>query len=95
MTLTKKDMAESVSRRLGLPHTRTGALVDSLSQTMKKTLASGEDLLISGFGKFAVKDKRERRYRNPHTGTDLTLGARRVVLFHCSPKLKAKLNGQK
>jgi len=95
MTFTKKDLAESVSRSLGLPANKSDDLIDSLFQTMKKTLAAGDDLLISGFGKFAVKDKRERRGRNPHTGTNLTLSARRVVVFQCSPKLKAKLNGQK
>jgi integration host factor subunit alpha len=95
MPLTKESLVHSVHRQLGGTKTQTEALVESLFGTMKKTLASGEDLLISRFGKFSVKDKRERRGRNPRTGEDLTLKARRVVVFQSSPVLKAKLNGQK
>jgi len=60
---------------------------------MKNTLENGEDILISGFGKFCVKDKKERRGRNPQTGEDKMLGARRVVTFKCSGVLKDKING--
>jgi integration host factor subunit alpha len=59
---------------------------------MKSTLASGEDVLISGFGKFCVKNKRERRGRNPATGEDMILAPRRVVTFRCSGKLRDKIN---
>ena len=58
------------------------------------TLKSGEDALISGFGKFCGKEKNERRGRNPHTGDDLMLGARRVVIFKCASVLRKKLNGK-
>jgi integration host factor subunit alpha len=61
---------------------------------MKTTLENGEDMLISGFGKFCVKDKRERRGRNPQTGEDLMLGSRRVVIFKCSKVLREKINGK-
>ena len=81
MTLTKKDMADSLSRRLSLPKIKSEDLVASLFETMKETLASGEDLLITGFGKFCVKDKKKRRGRNPWTGEKLPLKARRVVAF--------------
>jgi integration host factor subunit alpha len=57
-----------------------------------KTLESGEDVLISGFGKFCVKQKRARKGRNPATGEDLMLGSRRVVTFKCSPILRSKVN---
>jgi len=60
---------------------------------MKATLGSGEDILISGFGKFCVKDKRDRRGRNPWTGDDMMLGSRRIVTFKCSGALKDRLNG--
>lgn len=60
---------------------------------MKNTLASGEDILISGFGKFCVKRKSERRGRNPVTGDDLMQPAGRVVAFKCSGKLREKING--
>jgi integration host factor subunit alpha len=59
---------------------------------MQQTLSSGEDILISGFGKFCVKEKKERRGRNPETGNEMILEARRVVTFRCSEKLKEKLN---
>jgi integration host factor subunit alpha len=59
---------------------------------MKQTLASGEDVLISGFGKFCVKDKKERRGRNPATGEDLMLGPRKVVTFKGSGKLRKIVN---
>jgi len=68
-------------------------VVESLIEIIKKTLESGEDVLISGFGKFCVKGKRERRGRNPQTGNDLMLGERRVVTFKCSGRLKNKING--
>jgi integration host factor subunit alpha len=55
-------------------------------------LSSGEDVLISGFGKFCVKEKRDRKGRNPATGEDLMIEARRVVTFHCSGKLRKKIN---
>ena len=61
-------------------------------ETMKSSLASGEDLLISGFGKFSVKEKRERKDRNPATGDDLTLRSRKVVTFKCSERLRDRIN---
>jgi len=64
----------------------------SLLEIMKSTLASGEDILVSGFGKFCVKEKAERRGRNPSTGDDLVLASRRVVTFRCSGKLRDKIN---
>ena len=69
-------------------------LVGSLLEIIKSTLESGEDILISGFGKFCVKDKNERRGRNPQTGEDKMLGARRVVIFKCSGVLRDKINGK-
>jgi len=60
---------------------------------MKETLVSGDDVLISGFGKFRVKEKRERRGRNPATGEDMMLDARKVVTFKCLGKLKERVNG--
>ena len=62
-------------------------------ETIKKTLENGEDVLISGFGKFLVKEKKERNGRNPATGNSLILDARRLVTFKCSGKLREKING--
>jgi len=68
--------------------------VERLLEIIKQTLESGEDVLISGFGKFYVKDKRKRRGRNPQTGQDLLLVERRVVMFKCSAVLRNKMNGK-
>jgi len=70
-------------------------MVEKVLQTIKQSLESGEDVLISGLGKFCVKLKNERRGRNPQTGDDLTLEARRIVTFNCSPVLRDKMNGKK
>ena len=73
---------------------KEGATKDE-AQNMKSKLEEGEDVLISGFGKFCVKTKNQRRGRNPATGDDLTLPARKVVTFKCSGKLRNKINGYK
>jgi len=69
-------------------------VLETILETMKETLAKGEDVLITGLGKFCVKEKSERRGRNPATGEDLALGARRVVTFRCSTVLRDKMNGK-
>ena len=91
--LTKAVIVESVQNQLGLPKKDCIEMVETLLEIIKSTLVSGEDLLISGFGKFKVKNKKERRGRNPATGGDLMLGPRRVVSFKCSAKLRGKVNG--
>jgi integration host factor subunit alpha len=63
-------------------------------EILKKTLENGEDVLISGFGKFCVKEKRKRRGRNPQTGEDLMLAPRKVIVFICSGVLGDKINGK-
>jgi len=93
MTLTKEHLIESLYHNVGYSKNKSIELVESLLETIKSTLESGEDVLISGFGKFCVNDKHERRGRNPATGNDVMLGARRVVNFRCSTVLKHKLNG--
>ena len=93
MTLTKADTVELIHSRLGLPKNRSAEITETLLDIIKSALASGEDVMISGFGKFCVKDKKERRGRNPATGEELMLVPRRVVTFKCSGKLKEKING--
>jgi len=93
MNLTKEQIVNSLYDRLDLSKKRAGELVESLLEIIKKTLEDGEDVLISGFGKFCVKDKTERRGRNPQTGEDLTLGSRKVIIFRCSGVLRDKING--
>ena len=90
--LNKASIAESVHNQLGLTKRECSELVEIILEFIKSTLASGEDVLVSGFGKFCVKDKRERKGRNPATGKDLILAPRRVVLFKCSGRLRDKVN---
>jgi integration host factor subunit alpha len=94
MTLTKDHIINTIHDQLDLTKNRSAQLVESILEIMKTTLENGEDMLISGFGKFCVKDKRERRGRNPQTGEDLMLGSRRVVIFKCSKVLRERINGK-
>ena len=93
MTLTKADIVDTIYNQLDLPKARSTQVVDSLLEIIKKTLENGEDVLISGFGKFCVKEKGKRIGRNPQTAEDLMLGERRVVTFKCSGVLREKVNG--
>ncbi len=94
MSLTKANIVDSICNHSGCSKTQSIDLMESILKTIKMTLESGEDVLISGFGKFCVKEKKERRGRNPQTGDDLMLGSRRVVIFKCSSLLKDKINGK-
>ena len=71
MTLTKSNIIDSIYNSTDLPKTKSVEIVDSLLEIIKQTLENGEDVLISGFGKFCVKEKRKRRGRNHQTGEDL------------------------
>ena len=93
MTLTKASIVDLVCSENGCSRKDAVNAVEILVETMKRTLASGEDVLISGFGKFNVKSKKERRGRNPATGDDLVLEPRKVVTFKCSGQLRDKING--
>jgi len=92
MTLTKDDIVEAVAKEIGFPKKQSVELVDTLLELIKKTLESGEDVLVSGFGKFRVREKRERRGRNPATGDKMMLRPKRVVTFKWSGKLRRRLN---
>jgi integration host factor subunit alpha len=94
MALTKMDLIDRVSTKLGLLKNKSHEVTESLIEIVKSSLASGEDVLVSGFGKFCVKYKSKRKGRNPATGEDAILPARRVVTFKCSGKLRDKLNGK-
>jgi integration host factor subunit alpha len=91
MALTKNDIVTRV-HELGFTKKKSVEIIESLLEIIKSTLEQGEDVLISGFGKFCVKHKKERRGRNPATGDDLTLKERKVVTFKCSGKLRDKIN---
>ena len=92
MALTKSEIVTSV-HELGFTKKKSVEVIESLLEIIKQTLESSEDVLISGFGKFCVKDKAKRRGRNPATGEDLMLRGRRVVTFKCSGKLRHKIDG--
>ena len=92
MSLTKTEIVENLLK-IGFNRKNSIQMLENLLEIMKKNLADGEDILISGFGKFCVKEKRERRGRNPATGDDLILDKRKVVTFTCSSVLRDKLNG--
>ena len=94
MTVTKAHFVDSIYNQVGLSRSKSAEVVESLLEIMKHTLGNGEDVLISGFGKFCVKSKNERKGRNPATGEDLMLGSRRVVTFKCSPILRARVNSK-
>ncbi len=92
MALTKNDIVTAV-HELGFTKKKSVDIIESLLEIIKRTLEKSEDVLISGFGKFCVKNKSQRRGRNPATGEDLILRERRVITFKCSGKLRSKING--
>ena len=94
MTLTKAQVIEEIRHRNGFTRKKSIEAVETLLEIVKSTLESGEDVLISGFGKFCVNAKTERRGRNPATGEDMMLSPRKVVTFKCSGKLRGSINGQ-
>lgn len=94
MTLTKANIVEKLSEEIGYPKNQSYEIVETLLEIIKGTLETGEDVLVSGFGKFCVKDKQGRRGRNPSTGEELMLEPRRVVTFKCSRQLRDKINGK-
>ena len=92
MALTKNDIVAKVND-LGFTKKKSIETVESLLEIIKGNLEGGDDVLVSGFGKFCVKQKKQRRGRNPATGSDLTLRERKVVTFKCSGKLRSRING--
>lgn len=93
MTLTKAQIIESFQNNLEFTKNQSSEIIESILSIIKGALADSEDVLISGFGKFCVNQKKERRGRNPATGDDMMLAPRKVVTFKCSGKLREKLNG--
>jgi integration host factor subunit alpha len=92
MALTKSDIVAKV-HELGFTKKKSVDIIETLLEMIKSTLEKSDDVLISGFGKFCVKQKNQRRGRNPATGADLILKERKVVTFKCSGKLRKKING--
>jgi integration host factor subunit alpha len=94
MTLTKIQIVESIQNQTSFSKNRSLQIVETLLEVIKSTLASGEDVLVSNFGRFCVKGKAERKGRNPATGDDMMLEPRKVVTFTCSGKLRDRVNSK-
>ncbi len=92
-TLTKAHIINAVIEQNGFTRKESVKTVETILEIIKRTMASGDDVLISGFGKFCIKQKTKRKGRNPATGKDMILSPRRVVTFKCSGKLRGKING--
>ncbi len=95
MPVTKATLADSIFKTSDLQKKEAIVIIDSLLEIIKSTLESGEDILITGFGKFTVKKKKTRKGRNPQTEKPLQLDARKVVIFKCSAVLTEKINEKK
>ena len=94
MAMTKLDIIQNVSDKLGISKNDSSRIVESVLEIMKEQLSKGETVMISGFGNFVVRRKNARRGRNPHTGVEMDICARKVLTFKCSNVLKKTLNGQ-
>ena len=94
MALTKAEIVQSIIDQIGFTRNQSSEVTEALIEIIKRTLASGEEVLVSGFGKFCVNEKAQRRGRNPATGDDMMLRPRRVVTFKCSGKLRRKINSK-
>jgi integration host factor subunit alpha len=97
MSLTKDTIIEILQQKMGNMYSRVESVrhIETLIEIIKRDLEKGEEVLISGFGKFCIKEKAPRKGRNPATGEDMMLDKRRVVTFHCSEKLRNKINEKK
>jgi integration host factor subunit alpha len=94
-TLTRADLAQAVSTKTNDAKWRSAELVDAVLEVIKETLESGEDVLMSGFGKFSIRKKQERRGRNPQTGEPIMVPPRKVVTFKYAGVLQDKINGKR
>jgi integration host factor subunit alpha len=90
--MTKADIIESIYEKVGLSKKESAELVETVFDLMKSTLEEGEKIKIAGFGNFVVKEKADRRGRNPQTGAEIVITARRILTFKPSQVLKATLN---
>lgn len=95
MTVTKADLVEEIYQKNNLRKAEAAQALEALLEVMKISLVQADDILISGFGKFVVKQKKERRGRNPQTGAGIMLPARRVITFKPSGVLRQYMNNNK
>ncbi|WIW96494.1 integration host factor subunit alpha [Altererythrobacter rubellus] len=90
-TLTRADLAETINRKMGLSRAESLDMVEAILEEMSKALEAGENVKISGFGTFVLRDKRQRIGRNPKTGVEVPITQRRVMTFRASQLLKEKI----
>lgn len=95
MALAKNDLISKLVNQGRFDNKTANRSVEAITEIMKSTLASGEDILVSGFGKFCVNEKTSRKGRNPATGEAMMLSDRKVVTFKCSDKLRDRINGKR
>lgn len=88
MPITKKDIADLLVEQVGITHSQALSMTNEFFDTIKNSLARGEDVKLSGFGNFVVREKSARPGRNPKTGESVTISARKVVTFKAGLKLK-------
>jgi integration host factor subunit alpha len=93
MSLSKADIVDQVTETIGFTRKKSTETVEVLLEIIKSSLESGDDVLVSGFGKFCIQHKASRNGRNPATGGEMRLRARKRVAFKCSGKLRARING--
>lgn len=93
--MTKADICERISSNIGISKKEAAEMVEVVFDIMKNTLESGENLKISGFGKFEVKQKKDRKGRNPQTGESITIEARKILSFKPSVLLRSAINAEK
>jgi len=93
LALTKQTIIEKISEKNNISPSESKDTVENLLEILKSTLASGEDVMITNFGKFQVNEKAPRKGRNPATGEDMVLDGRRVVTFRCAGGLRERMNG--
>ncbi len=91
MALTKAELAENLFKVLGINKREAKELVEFFFEQIRKLLENGQEVRLSGFGNFNLRDKKERPGRNPKTGQDVLISARRVVTFKAGQKLKARV----
>jgi integration host factor subunit alpha len=92
MTVTKAHIVENLFAKNVFTKTESAQIIETLFEIVKDSLEEGDDVLISGFGKFSVKEKNQRRGRNPQTGDPILLAPRKVVTFKCSGVLRERIN---
>ncbi len=94
MTLTKAHIVEALFAKNIFTKTQSARIIETLFELIKQSLQNGEEVLVSGFGKFSVQERQARKGRNPQTGKPITLPPRKVATYKCSGVLRARMNGE-